>query len=638
MRKQITATIPNLGTYTVNFHNESAKIINSFGEEELSRLSRIPHLGTAVVNFTGINHSRLEYLLLECSITELLRKFNQTSNHFSFSGSVNTQFSRHRFSSGEELIKTWFILSNFGHLQYTYGTEKAFFTYLRENSSCKKNFLSLIKDPQLRRWSASVISQYRDTEFHWVLSIIRVLQKVKSNYVKGLCFTALKIYLIPLNQIVFTTYSDKYKIYRLRKIYERIRLLSLVTLDSYYSHQPIRYQLSTAIMDLGNLFSEEETEFEKLLKMTGKWLANEVYLHPQSSATLIEYEAASIQKIRKWYKNKFNSLEDLHEYIQNLMSNGFGQPKQSRYQLLLRAKISKHQNSYLKRRDMFEIRKLLEKSVKNKNFTPISVIKNPFNEQIYIDIFYDKKLSKIEDIGRICCGTYVLLSKSIHDHVDEELNRYETLFASLDDTDSFETDQYKKLRNEIYKDSFAREVREFSNIFFHLIQGVINYILSVEYYGFIDTYIPSAEASSQFLIDYNYRDLYFSTRKDALETILKSNPNKFTPDRLHEIAATNYHCNHSRFPLIISCVESYKVLNHKGTCIDEWDGFTLEISNDKAFFTIIESKNMRSHNSSETKSFKQLETSIKMLKSCKKFRYRRKRIPRFGAKLTISLV
>jgi len=86
--KKISATLPALGAYTVPFYKESSKILSIFGDKEISRLSRVSHLGTASAVFTGINHSRLEYMLLQCAIINLLPKFNLGTEQFAIGGKV----------------------------------------------------------------------------------------------------------------------------------------------------------------------------------------------------------------------------------------------------------------------------------------------------------------------------------------------------------------------------------------------------------------------------------------------------------------------------------------------------------------------------------------------------------------------
>ena len=206
---------------------------------------------------------------------------------------------------------------------------------------------------------------------------------------------------------------DRYKMYRLRKIFEKIRLLSLVTLDSYYSHHPFRYQISTAIMDLENLFSTQETGFESLLIQTASWLADELYMHPNSAATLRYYEIQSALKFNKYYDKFFNSVEKFKGFMSNFMNNSFGQPSNDHLKVFLRIFLSEQQARIFSNRDTYYIRNLLERQIIKPRKTRISVLKNPFSKTLHIDLLYDYYESNPSDIGRLCCGFYTWFVSAI---------------------------------------------------------------------------------------------------------------------------------------------------------------------------------------------------------------------------------
>lgn len=387
--EKISATLPALGTHTIPFYKESSKVLSFLGEKERKRLSKIAHLGTASEIFTGINHSRLEYMLLQCAIINLLPKFNLEKEQFATSGKVKLANSSYQISSGEELLKCWSILGSVGHAQYTYGVERALFSHLRRDKNARKLVLSIITTPALRKWSAGIIDSYRDSDFHWVLSAIRIHYLPKRSRDKSLFVHCLKNLLLPLEELNFKSHNEKYKVYRLRKLFEKIRLLSLVTLDSYYSHHPVRYQISAAIMDLENLFSNEETQFEKLLSQTAGWLADELYMHPESAAVLRYYETKSANKFRKHHKNKFSSTNLFREFMSNFMSSGFGQPKTDHLKPFLRFSLTDSQSEIFKTKDTYVVRNRLEKKIAQYRKTRISVLRNPFSKMLHIDLLYD---------------------------------------------------------------------------------------------------------------------------------------------------------------------------------------------------------------------------------------------------------
>ncbi|MBD1895625.1 hypothetical protein [Coleofasciculus sp. FACHB-129] len=629
--RKICATLPALGTYTVPFYKESAKILALLGDKELNRLSKIAHLGTAATVFTGINHSRLEYMLLQCAIINLLPKFNLGTEQFAISGKVKLAGGNSQFSSGEELLKYWSIFSNIGHTQYTYGVERALFSYLRRNKDSKKFFLSMIRQAELQEWSKKVIENYQDSNFHWILSILRISQYIPlGNRDKGLFNQCLINLLLPLENLNFKSHNDRYKMYRLRKIFEQIRLLSLVTLDSYYSHHPVRYQISTAIMDLENLFLDQETGFENLLIQTASWLADELYMHPNSAATLRYYEIQSSQKFNKYYEKFFKSVDEFKGFMSNFMNDGFGQPSNNHLKIFLRVSLSEKQAAIFRNKDTYDIRNILEKQITKPRKTRISVLKNPFSKNLHIDLFYDYYESSPYDIGQLCCGFYKWFIRTIKVHAASSLE------------ESFSKEIIKKFPPR-FKEEFRlmilrQNMEEFQNIFSHMLSSVIKYLIPEDSIGSIVEFIPSSKLKQPFLTRLKDDDLQFDNIKINLENSIVDNPFKLHADRIQELKAIKHVVQYSRFPLLIVCADKFILRNSGGRHVAEWDGIILEISQQKACLNIIEAKNKGTDHQNEKEAFDQLAKCRNFIKlKHKSMETNRVRIPALGAKLKISL-
>jgi hypothetical protein len=69
-------------------HCESERIIQFFGDDELARLGRIDHLGAATPAFPGINHKRLEYVLLQCAIAQIVAKLYKDNPDLALANTV----------------------------------------------------------------------------------------------------------------------------------------------------------------------------------------------------------------------------------------------------------------------------------------------------------------------------------------------------------------------------------------------------------------------------------------------------------------------------------------------------------------------------------------------------------------------
>ena len=102
--KTIDATLPALGSYSIPFYAESQEVLDYIGKGELERLDQVQHLGIASKVFTGVNHSRLEYLLLQCAVINLLPKFHNGKESLALSAKVYIPGQNTKVSSGEELL------------------------------------------------------------------------------------------------------------------------------------------------------------------------------------------------------------------------------------------------------------------------------------------------------------------------------------------------------------------------------------------------------------------------------------------------------------------------------------------------------------------------------------------------------
>jgi len=489
----------------------------------------------------------------------------------------------------------------------------------------------MIHQADLKKWSSKVISDYRDGDFHWVLSILRISQILPPrNRDKGLLLQCLKNFLLPLDTLTFNSHVDRYKMYRLREIFKKIRLLSLVTLDSYYSHHPVRYQIATAIMDLENLFSEQDSGFEELLVQTARWLADELYMHPSSAAALRYYEIQSAKKFNKYYGKFFVDPEDFKSFMGNFMNNGLGQPSIDHLKVFLRVSLSSDQIAVFNGKDTYEIRNILEKQISKPRKTRISVLKNPFSGQTHLDLLYDYYEAKPLDIGGLCCGLYSWLIRAIQIQVD---SRIEDIFPNVE----MEKVPYvfqEELKNIIFNQS----INDLQKVFSQLLRSLIRYLLPEDILESIVDFIPSNDLKDPFLIKLEEGGFKFNNIGINLSNSIYENPFNLHSDRVQEIKAVMHVAQYSRFPFVIACADKIILRDSGGKHVAEWDGVLLEISKEHTRLNIVEAKNKSTAHQNEQEAFEQLARCRSFIK----LRHQgldteRIRIPNVGAKLRINL-
>ena len=111
MEKRIEEDIPILGRVYVNFVDLASRFFEVYlKEQEVERQRKTAHLGLISKAFKGINHSRFDYLILQCVISELAD--NNFKGTTSAQGNIKLNGKKY---FGNDIIKSWCLFSNFGH-------------------------------------------------------------------------------------------------------------------------------------------------------------------------------------------------------------------------------------------------------------------------------------------------------------------------------------------------------------------------------------------------------------------------------------------------------------------------------------------------------------------------------------------
>lgn len=624
--KRIEAALPALGNYVVPFHKESEEVLQFLGEKELSRLDRVQHLGVASKVFTGVNHSRLEYTLLQCAVINLLPKFQKGNENFALSGAVRISGQKGRISSGEELLKCWALLSNAGHAQYTYGVERSLLNFARSDENFKK--LLVERFPvSLRRWSLSVIDEYRDTSFHYLLALLRISFLPQHSRTKARLFRLMSALLLPLDELTFDDSVDKYKLFRLRRLFDQVRLLCIVTLDAYYSHHPVRYQLSGTLMNLGVLMEEieEKSEFAQLMEQTAAWLADEIYFHPKAAAAQKNYELMSAKKLAGVYKPRLTSSQELQKFFQNFMESGFGQPKVDQLRPLARLSFPRSRFGEVFGRDEYTLVQSVESQLSNSSTTHVSVLFNPYSKIFHFDLLYDKATATSACVSEITSRAVRWLSRLV-----EAQSLWQ--IRSLRAPDTAPPELIERLRRKFLDELVDRSYPALKSLF----NGIVRYVLPEHLIGSMSEVMPrNGQRAIGLRLNY-VRGGSYDSLTNTLDELISKNPNACAGDRLHELKAIQQFITRSKAPVVMACLEKFIVREMGGQHIDDWDGLVLEIFEGRITFSVIEAKNLKSATKSENQAFKQLVATRDLVIRTRKLTSRRKRIPGLGAVISFS--
>lgn len=297
---RLHVSLPTLGKVSINFYGLASSIIDLYDRMgEFDRQKQIRHLGLISTVFEGASHSRYEYVMLQCCISELLDNIYKGSSTAA-QGSISVGGQSHH---GNGLLKSWFLLSNFGHTKNTIGDEKSLLLFCLRRPGFKSCLLSSIRDQLLRAWADQAILEFRYSDFHHVLSIRRVYKSLPRQLEKQ--DTIATIYkLLLINEDDLDIQINKQKLNSLRRLYDTIRALAIVTLDGHYSHSPASVDLMSVIMSLESLehtYSGKQV-FDSLRNILST-LNDDIYLDQTVLARQRQYEVDSLNILRDIPKN-----------------------------------------------------------------------------------------------------------------------------------------------------------------------------------------------------------------------------------------------------------------------------------------------------------------------------------------------
>lgn len=615
--KRIKATLPVIGKINIDFHSESEEILNYFGEKELNRLDNISHLGVASSVFTGIKHTRYEYMLLQCAIINLIAKLHKHHELFGISSRVSLDGLTRPISSGEELLKIWAILGNYGHTQYTYGVERSILQFSRISNNFKKWFLSDLNNIGMKAWANNVINSYQDYNMHYVIALKRINMIPKKDRIKRRLIYYLRNLLLPIPNIYRNNREFQYKVGKFRELFGIIRLLSMITIDAYYSHLPLRYQLMSAISNLFIVDESEGVAMKNIMTNIAAWLADEIYLHPKAVAAQRYYELKSIENIRAVSKV---GIRKKH-FMNNILSNGFGKPRKSPLIPLLRIKFDQMPQYLLGKKDIYNTLIEFESKIVNNKTIFISVDRNHHNDAVYIDLLYSRKatLSEVKDTYY---SLYIWMIRQLKADILKILRRI---------------DNNIKENNRMYLSFFENRLSDQIKIIHEYFYSLIKYIIG-DMYTIEIKRLYSQHTTDNLL--YQIKDLdnnvYGNINQNMVEItqFLKNNQMK---DDLQEVECLKHFIKNKNPNLLIISPESIVIRDSHGRTKDQWDASVCEFENNKIKISIIEAKNTRHPRQNENEAFKQLLETRKIVKKMHDVKTSRRRIPRLGAVLTLNL-
>ena len=341
--KEIFYNIPQLGKIKAFICADYAVACYNYLNEEkfIDKLKNINQLGTVKNTIYGTHHTRWEYVVLQLYLINQFQglgnklKNSIDKNNFwirGLSSKVN-KFSSNHDPTGVELLQIWVLLLNSGHLQGTFASERGILKAIKYNESffnCMEKELPSFFKPYFK----DAIDNSKVNEIHNFI-ILFLLNKENCNKksVKNNEFGDFE--LIPfLIKSLELYYTDDEKINDLKFLFNKIRQISYLFLDSQYASIPLTFNLNQFIINLEDfskdlLTKDKVNVFDRSLDSLDLLLAHTLYYSDES----IKEFGYHSKMIFERFKDKNLNLSTLkkefskeHTYFEPKSTGNFNNP------------------------------------------------------------------------------------------------------------------------------------------------------------------------------------------------------------------------------------------------------------------------------------------------------------------------
>lgn len=418
MSEQIhTVHLPLVGTTNISFYDISADIYQYFfSHNEFDRQKNIKHLGKISDVIPSFNHSRYEYLMLQCFFTDLYENVYKGTPNAAGSLTYNG-----RLVPGNALIKSWFLLSNFGHAKNTIADEKALLLFSFERKGFKNNLLSSIKDPDLKTYAEQVISNYNYRSFHHLISLWRIEKEISRRRVfKNDLISIYKLLLLDNPSGI----TNPEKLRSLKSVYKILRYISIISLDSHNAHLPFSLNLLSTLTSID--FYEKRFQPKSIINILHPLLSvlyEEIYLDKQVLTKTREYEINAINKC----KSSTSTYSSYDSLIKGAIHEGLTDDQSIKLAHLTRYSF----NDDVKfEKDLLDEYRKINTIKKGGLGIEASLDFNPITKKKYID-YYTNASFTINQLPPILNGIADIFENQLNKHISQKDSQLIKMISTL---------------------------------------------------------------------------------------------------------------------------------------------------------------------------------------------------------------
>ncbi len=611
-----------IGNVRINYYGISNEIAQLYlKENEFERQKNIKHLGVIADVMESSNHSRFEYLMLQCFLTDVIENtYKGTPNAI---GSIKIDGKEY---FGNSLLKTWFLISNFGHCYKTIGDEKSLLLFTNERKGFKSELLNNIEDNELKIYAENVINQFDYPNFHHLLAIWRINKIIRNKNKKKQILKIYKLYLLKETKVKV----NRAKLDLLKHLAKYSRELAVISIDGHNTHIPFTINPLSTLMSVDIYESKLKNQSVfNVLEPLVSILVKEIYLNKEVLTKQREYEVNSLNAIRKYPKNR----KGYNDIIKNAFEKGLIQSKEIKLEHFHRFNLK---IDFIQRDQIFNEYRNIQTVKRNCSDVESSLDTNFISKEKILDFYVNSNFTNKQFpvfIYNICR----LLENEFEKTVEKEIRKHSEFIGhlNLELTEKIpsEQDRQEVIRNSLkYFFKYVNEKVD-TNLpgFQNLITSILDYFIDERY-----TYEISDGTSSYDHIGVNFENIEIG---HLLRNLRKAIKYEKDLDRIHEINHIQNGLKKKFKGFILCSISRINIYDFSQSpnrrLITDIDSLIVKIDKNEFIIEFNETKNTKKQAVSNAK--KDLKNNLVPILNKNAKGYRILPVKDFGAKLRIKL-
>ncbi len=610
---------PLLGKVNLNFTGDACLLYRKLLElGEISRQKEIDHLGLLSHSYSNLNHSRYDYFITQSVLSELLE--NQFKGTTSAQGNIKVGGENYR---GNDLLKIWFLLSNYGHCKYTIGDEKALMIF----ASKRRGFFSALtkpyRDDALIKWAKKTIKHFDYIKFHHIITLFKIYKTFKRDRATQDRFVNIyKLLLLPIKDIDYV--SDQLKLEQLKIIYKNIRKLAIIALDTSNSHLPITIDVLSTILSFDFNFDKfQGRKLSRLFDPLTNLLYSELYLSREAQTLQRDYEIKALKVM-----NELN----YNDIIERALGYGLASLNDLSLTHFVRKNYTLNAGQSIK--DHFNIMQQIKRH--SENFES-SIDFNLLTREAVIDVYYRKDSFDKKELPLLITETIRLSSVIDEKQLNQEISAIQPISEKRKiefdpEIETIGSDQISAILKSFFSKEKTKKIHTSNHKFIrNIIWSVLRFFLKKKYYFDLDI----GKEKRSFGVIYPDGQDYLS------EVLLeeKKHLSKDDVDRLRELEHLEYATKRKFSGYVIACLDRIKIYDYSlapnKRIVTDIDSLVVKANSNEFVIEFNETKNMSNPGSHASRDLR--SKFIRVLNKNAQG-YRINKVPNYGAKLRIRIL